>query len=119
MSQVVQTVLDEAKKNKLKIVTKVTLDVGELSFLGEEALKFCYQALSKDNILTGSELTINIVKPVIKCDNCSYQGELEYLDDESFHYRLPQFTCPKCNKMVKIIEGKGCIIKEITGEIED
>ena len=119
MSQLVKTVLDEADKNNLKNISKVTLEVGELSFLGEEALRFCYSTLINDNILSGSELIIHKIRPEIECDKCGYTGELEYLEKDEFHFRLPQFNCPKCGGVVKIIKGKGCIIKEITGETKD
>jgi hydrogenase nickel incorporation protein HypA/HybF len=116
MTQIIQTILGEANKNNLKSVTKVTLEIGELSFLGEEALKFCYEVISKNTILRGSELIIIKIKPKIECQSCGYLGELEYLEKDEFHFRLPKFTCPKCNGMVTILKGKDCILKEITGE---
>lgn len=116
MSQIVQTIQSEAEKNNLKSVTKVTLEVGDLSFLGDEALKFCFNVLSKDTILNGSELIIVKVKPEIQCQSCNYSGDIKYTEKEEYHFRLPIFTCPNCDGMVKIIKGKDCILKEITGE---
>jgi len=118
MSQLVQAVLDEAKKNNLKTVAKVKLEVGDLTFLGEEQLKFCYQVLSKDNILNGSELIIEKIYPEVRCHDCGYNGELEYMEKDEFHFRLPQFSCPKCNGKVEIIKGKDCVIREITGDTD-
>jgi hydrogenase nickel incorporation protein HypA/HybF len=119
MSQVVKTILEEAEKNKLISISRVTLEIGELSFLGEESLKFCYSTLIKGNILSKSELIIQKIKPEVECSSCGYTGELEYLEKDEFHFRLPQFACPKCDGEVKVIKGKGCVIKEITGETQD
>jgi hydrogenase nickel incorporation protein HypA/HybF len=116
MSQVVQTILEEVEKNNLKAVSRVTLEIGELSFLGEEALMFCYGVLSKDNILSNSELIIEKINTEIECQSCGYSGNLDFIKNEEFHYRLPTFSCPKCDGKVKIIKGKGCVLKEITGE---
>ena len=118
MSQVVRTIIQEAEKNQLQAISCVKLAVGELSFLSEDTLQFCYQILSKDNILQESELVIEQVKPEIKCQSCGYDGDLEYLDKDDAHFRLPKFTCPKCNGEVKIIKGNGCVLQEITGETE-
>ena len=116
MSQMVQILLAEIKNNNLRSVSRVKLAVGDLTFLGEEQLKFCYDVLAKDNILKGSELVIEKVEPEIRCTGCEYTGTLEYQEADEFHFRLPQFTCPKCNSKVDIIKGKDCIIQEITGE---
>jgi len=116
MSQIVQAVLKEVEQNKLKKVSKVLLEVGELTFLGPEQLRFCYEVLSKDNILQGSELVIKTMEPEVECLECGYSGRLEYLEADEFHFRLPKFTCPKCDSKVEIIKGKDCTISEITGE---
>lgn len=116
VSQIVQTLMAEAEKNELKSISKVTLDVGDLTFLGEEQLRFCYQVLTKDNFLKNSELIIETITPEVKCTKCGYIGEIEYLEKDEFHFRLPKFDCPKCNSKVEIVKGKDCTIREITGE---
>jgi len=119
MNQIVQTIVGEAEKNKLISVSKVTLEVGELTFLSEEALKFSFEVLTKDTILSSSELLVVNIKPEIACKNCGYKGDLEFLEDnEELHFRLPNFSCPKCENKIEIIKGKDCILKEITGDIE-
>jgi len=118
MSEIVKTILSEVEKNNLKTVSKVKLEVGELTFLGEEQLRFSYEVLSKDNILHDSKLDIESIRPEVECPSCGFTGNLEYLESEEMHFRLPKFSCPKCNSNVKITKGKDCIIREITGEID-
>jgi hydrogenase nickel incorporation protein HypA/HybF len=116
MSQIVQSILGEAEKNNLKKVSKIILEVGELTFLGEEQLKFCFDVLSKGNILEEAEFVIKSIKPEIKCNACGFSGDLEYQESEEMHFRLPKFTCPKCDSKIEIIKGKDCILREISGE---
>jgi hydrogenase nickel insertion protein HypA len=114
----VEAILAEAEKNKLISISRVKLEVGGLTFLGEEQLKFCYGVLAKDNILKDSELVIEKIEPEVQCTNCGFNGALEYLEEPELHFRLPRFSCPKCNSKVDITKGKDCIIREITGETE-
>ena len=118
MAQVVNTILSEAKKNNLIKVSKVTLEVGELAFLNPDALKFSYNALIKDTSLSSSELIIESIKPEIECTKCKYNGDLEYLEKDEFHFTIPKFSCPKCGSGVSIVRGRDCIIKDISGEVE-
>jgi hydrogenase nickel incorporation protein HypA/HybF len=119
MSQIVQTITIESERNNLQKVSKITLDVGKLSFLGEESLRFCFNTISKGTILNDSELVINLIEPEVECQNCEFNGDLEYLDTEEVHFRIPKFNCPKCGGPIKVIKGKDCILREITGEVAE
>ena len=67
ISQIVETVIDEAKKNNAKHVDAVQLVIGELAFLGVEQLEFCYQVLSeKEPLLAGSKLETEIESARVK-----------------------------------------------------
>ncbi len=116
MNQITETVLQEAKKHNVKSVDEVHLEIGELTFLGHEQMKFAYQILTEKNMLKGSKIIINEKKAKIKCTQCDYNGKIKYEYDPSFHFSLPTFTCPKCNNQVEIVEGKECIITRIVAE---
>jgi hydrogenase nickel incorporation protein HypA/HybF len=125
MTEIVNSILGEVKKHQFQKIQKVNLEVGELMFLGEDQLRFAYKILTQDNeVLKNSELVIENIKPKIECDSCGYVGELAHESigdpkDPSLHLAFPKFKCPKCNGSIKIIEGRACIIRNITGEIED
>ena len=87
--------------------------IGELTFLGLDQIRFSYQIISKDNLLAGSKLFIERQEGKIACDNCEYEGQVSYKENDSFHLHLPQFSCPQCGGMVKILKGKECLIKHI------
>ena len=122
MTQIVNAIIEETEKNNLKSVEEVHLDIGTLTFLGEDQIRFAYEVLIKDNILRASNLIINEKKPKIECESCEYIGNIKYEnigDTNSMHLSFPKFSCPKCNKSVKILEGNECTITKIIGNIEE
>ena len=125
MTDIVESILGEIKKHQFTKIQKVNLEVGDLMFLGEDQLRFAYKILTQDlEVFNDSELEIKYIKPKVECGSCGYTGALAYEnlgspDDQSLHFSFPKFTCPKCGSPIKILEGRECIIKNITGEIED
>ena len=125
MTEIVNSILGEVKKHQFQKIQKVNLEVGELMFLGEDPLRFAYKVLTQDNeVLKNSELVIENIQPKVQCDSCGYKGPLAHESigdpkDPSLHLSFPKFTCPKCNGSIKVVEGRECIIRNITGTVED
>jgi hydrogenase nickel insertion protein HypA len=125
MTEIVSALNAEIKKHKFVAVQNVLLGVGELSFLGEEQLQFGYKVLTQENeVLNNSVLDIETIKAQIECKSCGYTGELSNENigdpnDPALHYKFPKFSCPKCNGSIKVIEGRACIIKNITGTVKE
>ena len=118
MSSIVTTVLEEGKKHNAMAITRVVLNIGELTFLGEEQLRFAFQVLSEDTLLDGAELVINRIPPQVTC-SCGYEGDVEYEEKEDFHIRFPLLRCPKCGGSVHVQHGRECLIKHIEIERDD
>jgi hydrogenase nickel incorporation protein HypA/HybF len=112
-SQIVRAVLKEAEKRGAKEVLEVHLVLGKLTFLGIEQVKFSYQVLVEDTILSGSKLIIKHRRGKVKCEKCGYEGPITMEEDPIAHISLPSLTCRKCDSSVTLIEGKECIIKGI------
>lgn len=112
-TQIVNCVLEEAKKHKAKRVNEVHLIIGKLTFLGIEQVKFVYDLLVKNTIMEGSKLHIEEKEGIVECGNCGYEGGLKYEDDSVYHVLFPTLNCPKCGGVVKIVGGKECTIKTI------
>ena len=122
MTQIVQSILKEIEKNKLMSVEEVHLDIGTLTFLGETQVKFAYQVLTNDNILKNSKLLIKIKKPIVECKSCGYSGDIQYETfgvKHSMNLSIPKFSCPKCKRQVKVIQGQECTITRIIGNVEE
>jgi hydrogenase nickel incorporation protein HypA/HybF len=117
VSQLVERVVEEARKRDAKRVIEVELDVGQLSFLNPEQMRFAYEVLSKGTILENSRLTINTIEAHVRCKVCGFDGKPDYADDASYHISALLFLCPICGSPVEVLEGKGCIIKRVRLEL--
>jgi len=112
-TQIVNCVLEEAKKHNAKQVNEVHLTIGKLTFLGLEQVQFAYKILVKDTIMENSKLRIEEKDGVVKCNNCGYTGDLKYEDTPIYHIPAPTLNCPKCRGVLTIVGGKECTIKSI------
>lgn len=112
-SQIVEAVLSEAEKQGAAEVVDVEVEIGDLTFLGLEQVRFAYKILTDKTIAKNSKLTIKRVRGRGKCGSCAYDGPLSYLDDPQFHISVPTFNCPRCGNPLSISAGRECIIKRI------
>ena len=110
------TILDTVKNYKfknIKRVSKINLEIGELTFINVEQLKFAFQVISRSTICEGAEIEVKFIKPSVICNNCGYKGTLDVVDDLLI-------TCPKCGSLsLRIEKGKEFNIKNITVEFEE
>ncbi|MBS3817466.1 MAG: hydrogenase maturation nickel metallochaperone HypA [Candidatus Thermoplasmatota archaeon] len=119
MRQLVSALLDELEEKGVNKAKEVRIEVGELSFLGNEQLKFAFRTLSKDTILEGAELKVINVESKVRCEECGYEGSVNYSDDPAFHYNVPVISCPECGSNPDIIKGKETKIVGVTAVEED
>lgn len=117
VSQLVERVIEEARKRGAKRVIEVELEVGQLSFLNPEQMRFAYNILSKGTVLEKSHLIINTLDARVRCKICGFDGKPDYTDDVTYHISTPVFLCPVCGNPVEVLEGKGCIIKRVKLEL--
>jgi hydrogenase nickel incorporation protein HypA/HybF len=112
-SQIVEAVLSEAQKQSATKVMEVEVEIGDLTFLGLEQVKFAYKILTDQTIAKNSKLKIKRISGRGKCDGCGYEGPLSYLDDPQFHISFPTFNCPRCGKSLSVSAGRECVIRRI------
>jgi hydrogenase nickel incorporation protein HypA/HybF len=112
-TQIVESVLEEAKKHDAKKVTEVHLTIGKMTFLGIEQVRFSYKILTEDTIMKDSKLIIEQQDGVIECPTCGFKGAVPFEDDPAYHVPIPTLRCPKCGESAKIVEGKECTIKSL------
>lgn len=111
MSSILDSIFEELKKHDVEKVEEIVLIVGELTFLGEDQLSFAYEVLTRDTVLEGSQLTIEIEPIEVRCLSCSYEGNIDYLKDESYRNLVPMISCPKCGEKVEVTKGRSCMVK--------
>ncbi len=116
MNQLISALLEglEDQEREMERIKEVRLEVGELTFLGEDQLNFAFETLSKDSILEGAELNIEKVDSEIYCEECGYKGGIEYSNYPSFHYNVPVISCPECEAKPEIVKGKETKIVGVT-----
>jgi hydrogenase nickel incorporation protein HypA/HybF len=116
MQHIVEVVLSETQKHKPIKITCVNLEIGELTFLGIEQLRFAFQVLTKDSLLKNAELKIESVKPIIKCPSCNYRGDTKYEDKPHLHFMIPLLKCPLCGEDIEIVRGRECTVTSVQME---
>jgi hydrogenase nickel incorporation protein HypA/HybF len=109
---IIDAVLDTAKKNRAQKVTEIFLEIGELTALNPDQLRFIFETISKGTVAQDARYDIRVIKPLINCKKCSYEGPIEFF--EKLHFFLPVIKCPQCEETeVDIIAGRECCVKKI------
>ena len=85
-------------------VTAVNLKIGKLAAVVPESLRFCFDVVVKDTLLTGAKLVIEEVPVVARCKDCNAQWTI----DE------PVFICKTCQSgSLEILSGRELDIESI------
>lgn len=96
-----------AVKNNAKRVSKVVLQVGELTGAVPHYLEMFYPAVAEGTILEGSELMVETIEASVFCTNCG----------TTYNPCKTDLKCPACqSEHCDVIDGQSMFVKEI--EIE-
>lgn len=89
-------------------IERINLQVGKLSAVVVDSLRFCFDLAVKETPLDGTELVVEELDVVVRCKQCQAQWTVTE----------PVFTCRECQSGdIDIITGRELEIKSI--EIED
>ena len=102
---IIKTIEEVAGEQKLTKVSKVVLEVGEVSTVIPEYLEDCWKwACKKSELMDGSVLKIETIKAVTYCEDCQKTYEtVKYAK-----------ICPYCkSENTYLIKGNEVQIKEI------
>ncbi|MFO7889583.1 MAG: hydrogenase maturation nickel metallochaperone HypA [bacterium] len=117
---IVKTVLAEAEKQNAVKVDSVEIEIGELTFLGQDQVEFWIKTGFESTIAEGAEIKFRKIKGRIKCNKCGYEGDITVKEDPQYHLLLPSFTCPECKSSeTTIVSGKDAFIRTIKITQED
>ena len=77
-------------------ITRIALDIGELTCINSDNLTFVFDVLKKDTLASDSELVIRRIPLEAKCESCNRTfAVVEY-----------RFSCDTCgSKKVNIVQG--------------
>ncbi|HZC35810.1 MAG TPA: hydrogenase maturation nickel metallochaperone HypA [Chthoniobacterales bacterium] len=118
-SAIVESVLEFVSARPVKRVLAVRLAIGELSHIEADQLRFCYTAITEQTPIQDSNLEIETVEAVVRCERCSYSGRPKYWDDALSAGPILTLQCPNCGAAVEAIEGDDCAIKSIRFAVEN
>lgn len=115
-----QAVLDAlGRMEGVRSLKSVRVEVGELTFLNPEQLRFAWEVLSEQNELTrGSVMEIERIPPSGRCGSCGWEGPLQTEEDPTYHFITPVFSCPSCGGEITIVRGLETKVKNIVVDVE-
>lgn len=112
---IIQTVLAEAEKQNACRVESVEIEIGELTFLGVDQVEFWVKTGFEGTIAQNAHVIFKIIKAVLQCNACGYEGNMRMKEDPLHHMNLPTFSCPRCHDTrIEITRGKEAVIRRIT-----
>ena len=117
---IVNTVLDEASKQRAESVKSIHIEIGDLTFLNPEQIAFWVETGLQDTVAEGASLEFERIKGSLTCNQCGYDGDLTVEEDPVTHLSLPSFTCPSCSSSdIQIKRGKEALIRSMKIERPD
>lgn len=104
---VVEILLDEGRRNQLNVITSFRLEVGVLRAVVPDLIRTCLGYASKDTIVEGAEVILDVVGGKARCNSCSFEFTVDDL----------LFLCPECGQVGgKILSGEELRVVELEGE---
>ena len=106
---IIKIALDIAAENDSDKITAVGLKIGDMAGVEIEALRLSYEVLTRGSIAEGSELKINRVPCVAKCNKCEKIFELESYN----------FFCAECGGILILQSGRELLVEFVDCDLRD
>jgi len=101
---IIQIIEDEARRRSFSTVKVVRLEIGALSHVEPDALKFCFEAVAARSIAAGAVLEIVETPGVAWCMACSKSVEIKQRYE----------PCPSCgNYQLQVTDGEEMRVTEL------
>jgi len=122
--------LEAAEKEKLKKITEIFIQIGELQQIEQDIFDFAMKEIMKTqgSKLKDTKIKIETEKSMLRCNNCEHEWgfsdmkkKLSGDEAEAIHF-VPEVAfvhtrCPKCGSPdFEITTGRGVSIKSIKGK---
>lgn len=126
---IISIVEDAVRREGLSRVLEVEVEVGLLSLVDIESLRFALEVMSRDTVLEGSRVIFKTVDPLLRCSRCGAEWGLdraavEGLDESSRMalHMYPEavarlFKCPRCGSAeTEIVRGRDVKVSRLRVE---
>ncbi len=101
---VLQIIEDAAREQDFKSVKRVTLEIGRLSCVEPEALRFCFASVMQGTLAATAELEIIEMPGRGRCEACAAEFSLESRYD----------ACPECGGFrIRVTGGDAMRVREL------
>lgn len=105
--EVLQIVQQAARREGLRRVCTLWLEIGQLACVEPEAMRFCFDAVARDSVAAGARLEIVTTAGTACCEACSAAVELAALGD----------ACPRCGSYrLRVTGGTQMRVREMEAE---
>ncbi len=105
----IRKVVEESLKDKRVKVRKIRLQVGKLTAVVPDSLRFCFQFVIEGTPVEGAELEIQEIPVKGRCKSCG----------SSFTIEEPIFLCPLCgSNQIELLSGRELMVESIEVEEE-
>ena len=110
VSGVIDAVVPSAEQAGATRVLAITLRIGDMTEVVDEALEFAFEALTDGTLCEGAQLIVNKILPRSLCFECGNE-----FDHDRFHR-----TCPACGSYeTRLVAGKELEIESIEVDLPD
>jgi hydrogenase nickel incorporation protein HypA/HybF len=102
---ILDIVLDEAKKAQADKVTRINLVIGELSGVVSDCVLFYFDFLKKGNAAEEAKIDFRLVPVELRCRDC----QTNFSPDKDVSW-----ACPNCQSTnFELISGRECYVESI------
>lgn len=91
----VDLAVETALQNKAKKINSITLELGNLAGVVQEALEFCFESACKGTIAEGAKLELINLKARAFCEHCQRE----------FNANQIALNCPECGAFTLNVKG--------------
>jgi hydrogenase nickel incorporation protein HypA/HybF len=113
---IIETAIKAAKEHDATKILEINVEIGDLTVVSEDRLRFTLDITSKDTIAEGAKINIERKPGRIRCMKCGYEGESNppTEDDPIQHLLMSSLKCPKCGDThTEIIGGRELGVTDI------
>lgn len=104
---VLQVLESEAKRQNFQQVKTVWLEIGAMAGVEIEAMRFCFDAVTRQSLAEGAKLEIIAIPAQAWCLNCAQTVTVQHRFD----------ACPQCGSyQLQVTQGEELRIKELEVE---
>ena len=115
-SELINSLLPKAEEVEGQIVG-VFLKKGEMRILSDHALANAFELLAEGTLLEGARLIIELIPVSVSCAACGYEGAVDHVSDDAFHFAVPILSCPTCQSEVDMKSGRELYVDRLSVQV--